>query len=55
MLVIGIPSFIHSQYRTWVYNHNVEKLWKLPSYDSIWFEGQATRWGEKYKNKNKDE
>jgi hypothetical protein len=20
----------------------------LPPYDSIWFEGQATKWGEKY-------
>ena len=25
-----------------------EKYRQLPSYDSIWFEGQATEWGYKY-------
>lgn len=53
MLVIGIPSFIRLRYRERMYRRFEDII--LPSYDSIWFEGQATRWGEKYKNKNKDE
>ena len=39
-LIVGIPSAIRYWYREW----------KTPttSYDSIWFEGQATAWGIKY-------
>ena len=29
-----------------------EKYRKLPPYDSMWFEGLATKWGEKYFKEN---
>lgn len=48
IFVIGIPSAIRYWYREFIYATNYEKWKKLPNYDSIWFEGQATRWGEKY-------
>ena len=43
--VIAIPSAIRYWYRTFI-----EKFTKkeLPPYDAIWFEGQATSYGEKY-------
>lgn len=40
--VIGIPSAI----RYWYFRLTPNK--NHPSYDSIWFEGQATAWGRKY-------
>ena len=46
MLVIGIPSFIRFIYRERMYKRSEDIV--LPPYDSIWFEGQATRWGDKY-------
>lgn len=48
--VISIPSAIRYHYR----NYLVKKgtlPWMLPDYDSIWFEGQATKWGEKITKK----
>ena len=46
--VIAIPSAVRYWYREYIYRTNKEKYWKLPDYDAIWFEGQATKWGEKY-------
>lgn len=42
--VITIPSAIRYWYRNWA----LAKGKKLPDYDAIWFEGQATEWGKKY-------
>lgn len=46
LFVISIPSCIRFWYRELKYY----KKGKTPktSYDSIWFEGQATRWGNTY-------
>ena len=45
--VIAIPSAIRYWYIEYIYRTNIDKYNTLPAYDSIWFEGQATRWGEK--------
>lgn len=52
-LVIGIPSAIRYWYREIVYIVNEEKYYKLPPYDFIWFEGQASLWGERYYKEEK--
>ena len=41
IFVITIPSAI----RYWVFHFREKFGKKNPSYDSIWFEGQATKWG----------
>lgn len=46
--VICIPSAIRYWYREFILHFNREKFNKLPEYDAIWFEGQATKWGKKY-------
>ena len=46
--VICIPSAIRYWYREIVVRTGKKKVSELPSYDSIWFEGWATRLGEKY-------
>ena len=46
--VICIPSAIRYWYREFIWHFNKEKFNKLPEYDAIWFEGQATKWGKKY-------
>ena len=51
-LVICIPSAIRYWYREFIWHFNREKFNKLPEYDAIWFEGQATKWGKKYVNTN---
>lgn len=43
--IICIPSAIRYWYREWKKAHGKSNL---PLYDSIWFEGQATRLGLKY-------
>ena len=53
IFVIWIPSAIRYQYREWLRNHDIEKYNQLPPYDSIWFEGQATKWGLKYVSTDK--
>ena len=46
LFVIGIPSALRYWYReTDTYKNNPEKH---TDYDSIWFEGQATKWGTSY-------
>ena len=42
--VIAIPSAIRYWYFEWCWKHNKQ----TKDYDAIWFEGQATRWGQKY-------
>ena len=46
--VISIPSAIRYWYREIIYRTNRTKYNKLPPYDSIWFEGQATKLGINY-------
>lgn len=50
--VVSIPSCIRYWYRVWFINHISQMSdggkRTLPDYDSIWFEGQATRLGNKY-------
>lgn len=46
--VVGLPSAVRYWYRE--YKINKGQGAQLPSYDSIWFEGWATRLGEKYFN-----
>ena len=46
--VICIPSAIRYWYREFIWHFNKEKFNKLPDYDAIWFEEQATKWGKKY-------
>ena len=50
--VICIPSAIRYWYRTYTYKTNPDKYWTLPDYDAVWFEGQATKWGENYVSKD---
>lgn len=46
--LICIPSAIRYWYREIQVRTGKKKYYELPDYDSIWFEGQATRFGEKY-------
>lgn len=46
--VVCIPSAVRYWYREYIYRTDREKYRKLPDYDAIWFEGQATKWGEQY-------
>ena len=46
LFVIGIPSFTRAQYRKIRYHKR--GLQPPTKYDSIWFEGQATRWGTSF-------
>lgn len=48
--VIGIPSCTRYWYRELIYKIDKEKYWELPSYDSIWFEKQATDLGKRAEN-----
>lgn len=48
VIFIAIPSFIRCQYYNWVGAHNSKKFADLPDYYSIWFEGGASKWGEKF-------
>jgi hypothetical protein len=48
VFVIVIPSFTRFWYREWYWKYKYPQTGKaLPAYDSIWFEGQATKWGTK--------
>lgn len=45
--VIGIPSSIRYHYRNHLRIHNPNKYIRLKPYSSVWFEKQATNWGNK--------
>lgn len=45
-LIVGIPSVIRYWYREFKYYR--KGLIPPTKYDDIWFEGQATRWGNDY-------
>lgn len=46
--VVSIPSACRYWYREYLVRSGKKKYYELPDYDSIWFEGQATRLGKKY-------
>lgn len=46
--VICIPSAIRYLYRKYLLRSGKKRFYELPDYDSIWFEGWATRLGRKY-------
>ena len=62
LFVISIPSAVRFHYRNIVYKWQTKRFWKgkitrtqyaewvrkIPPYESIWFEKQATKLGEKY-------
>ncbi len=49
--VIAIPSAI----RYWVRKSQAKKGQQLEDYDAIWFEGQATKWGDAFMKKIKEQ
>ena len=48
-ILISIASGIRYQYRNYLVRAKGKKHSELPEYDSAWYEGMATRLGEKYK------
>lgn len=48
--VIAIPSAL----RYWVRRLRKDKNKELPAYDSIWFEGQASKWGNAFMKQLKE-
>lgn len=48
IFVVTIPSGIRYWYREYLIRSGKKTYEQLPPYDSIWFEGWATRLGEKY-------
>lgn len=50
LFVIAIPSAIRYNYRNYLRKNNANKYIRLKSYDSIWFEKQATKWGNNLYN-----
>ena len=48
--VIAIPSAIRYWYRVWVIKTGRKTWLELPSYDSAWYEGGATRIGTEFMN-----
>lgn len=55
LIIVALPSLIRSRYRVYLTEKKGVPASTLPSYDSIWFEGQATRLGREiveYTEKN---
>lgn len=49
VFVIAVPSAIRYWYREFLMRSGRMKVSELPSYDSLWFEGQATEFGARYR------
>lgn len=47
-IIVGIPSMFRYHYRKWLVRTGRKKQSELPDYDSVWYEGQATKLGNKY-------
>jgi len=45
LIIVALPSLIRSRYRVYLTEKKGVDARTLPHYDSIWFEGQATRLG----------
>ena len=57
LILVALPSLIRSRYRVYLTEKKGVDVRTLPPYDSIWFEGQATRLGKEiveYIDKNKN-
>lgn len=52
--VVSIPSAVRYWYREYLVRSGKKKYHELPDYDAIWFEGWATKLGEKYFNRKED-
>lgn len=53
LLVVALPSSIRYHYRNYIYIYKgPAQYYKLPYYDAIWFEGTASKYGEKYSSKD---
>lgn len=50
--IVCIPSAIRYWYREFIWHTNKQRWFKLPEYDAIWFEHQATEWGKNNIKKN---
>lgn len=50
LLIVAIPSVIRYWCRKWVVNNGLADLNDLPDYDSVWYEGQATKFGTEFIN-----
>ena len=48
LFVVGIPSMARYWYREFLVNVKKKSYLDLPPYDSIWFEGSATKLGEEH-------
>lgn len=48
LFLVSIPSVIRFWYREWLVNSGRKRWSELPLYDSVWFEGTATKWGTIY-------
>ena len=46
--IVSIPSAIRFYYREWLVSTGKKKCSDLSPYDSAWFEGMATKLGEKF-------
>lgn len=46
--IVSIPSCARYWYREWLVRSGRKKYGELPEYDSAWFEGMASKLGEKY-------
>lgn len=46
--IVCIPSAVRYWYREWLVCSGRKKYSELPNYDTVWFESQATKLGEKY-------
>lgn len=46
--IVAIPSFVRYHYRNIVYKIDIAKYFSLPDYYDIWFEKQATEFGDEY-------
>lgn len=51
--VVAIPSFVRYWYREWRVYRKKDTYATLPDYDSIWFEGWATKLGDEYYKEQK--
>lgn len=48
LFLVALPSMVRYWYREYLVRVKHKKYSELPEYDAIWFEGGATRLGEKY-------
>ena len=52
MVIVSLCSAVRYWYREYLTTIKKKKYNELPPYDSIWFEGQATKVGTYYREKN---